>query len=165
MANQQIIDELNTPAQWGLNNVQRTYTNPGGISRSDPAAIAAIESNAALLNKSDDIEVYRDSIQGQELFSCYTSAALQALSASERDDYAAFIVPMLNITVENPEGLLKSLINDVVFSGGLQVNVDVQNAYEALIRENKSIAQIMGLIIKAGDVQQAMLSLGWIVEG
>jgi len=162
MADQQIASELQTPATHGLNSVVRTYTNPNGISRSDPLALAAIEANADMFND-PDIEVYRNSISPDEFFTVLIAEALQGLSAPERDDYAAFIVPMLNSNVNAPETLLKDLVN-TLFSGNTGDDVIIRNNYESLIRELNSIAQILNIRAKAGDVQLAMLQLGWIVE-
>lgn len=160
MANQIIVDELQTPGAYGIDGVIQVYTNPGGIAKDN--ALAEIEANAVLMNQVD-IEVYRGSISPQEYFTILSADALQGLSAAEREDYSAFILPMLNNEIQQPEVLLKDLINDVTFSGVSAEDIAVRANYEALIRENKSVAQILGVRAKAGDIEQAMFALGWII--
>lgn len=160
MANPLIVSELQAPAIWGLNSVQRTYNNPGGAPRNDN--IAAIEANAALLNQ-QDVDVYREDIQPYEFFKALTAAGLQGLSQQERADYEAFIVPMLgNGPVDTPDGLLRDLVRNVVFSNGQDAAL-IQANYEALITTQRSIASVMGVNASAGEVEQAMYELGWIV--
>lgn len=160
MVNQKIVDELQTPAAHGIDGVIRTYTNPGGAPKAD--ALDAIVANADIMNQKG-IDVYRDSISPDEYFTVLNATSLQALSAAERDDYQAFIVPMLNGSIQSPNVLLKDLINDVTFKGTSAEDIDVREKYEALIREDKSVAQILGVNVRAGDIEQAMFQLGWII--
>jgi hypothetical protein len=159
MANPNIVAELQSPATWGLNNVVRTYTNPGGAPKD--TALAAISTNTLLFNLKD-IDVYKDSISAQDYFSVLIASALQGLSSVERDDYQAFILPMLGNTIEHPEGLLRDLINQIF--AGIGDNETIRVNYDAMIKEKQSIAHILELSqVRDGDIEQAMFELGWIV--
>ncbi|MEE8208766.1 MAG: hypothetical protein V3T88_07445 [Nitrosomonadaceae bacterium] len=159
MADPLIVSELQTPASHGIDSITRSYTNPGGAPRGD--SIADIEANTALMNQ-DDIAVYKASLMSDEFFTILTAEGLTDLAAGERADYAAFIVPMLaGGNIKNPSSLLKDLVN-AIFDGTGE-DPAIRSNFEALIRENKSVAEILEVRAKAGDVEQAMLQLGWIV--
>lgn len=167
MADQDIVNELQAPASWGLNSVTKTYANPGGISRNDPTAISAIESNTALFNEAD-IERYRASISNDEFWGIFATEShaqtLTQLNQAPRDKWQSFVVPIVtNGAIVGPELVLKFSLNEIMpsITGD---EAEIKANYEALIRETVSIATIMGKNIRAGDVQSAMLSLGWITE-
>lgn len=162
MANALIVAELETPASWGLNSVTRTYTNPGGADRD--VSITAIESNAALFNLANVQQYISNLDPPTRIYEALTATGLQDLSAQERADWSAFIGPLMsNGPITNPNGLLKGLIDSVIFSGSTGDNPTIRSNFDALIKENVSIAQIMGVNVTASVVEQAMFELGWIV--
>jgi hypothetical protein len=165
MANQIIVDELDTPGTHGLNSVSRTYTDPGGVSRSSPTGVAAIITNTDLFNLKD-VERYQAEIDPpSQIWSAFTATSLEDLSAAEREDFAAFVEPQIsNGPISNPDLLLKDLIDDVVFSGVAGDNPTVRSNYDALIQELTSIAIILDVNASQAEIQFAMVDLGWITD-
>ena len=161
MANQIIIDELQTPGVFGLNNFSNTYTNPGGVLKDD--AIDAIVSNAALFN-TKSVERYVQYLDPPSLFwRVFTDGSrLESLSAPEEKLFANSVAIMMqNGPIERPDLLLKDLINNRIFSN--PQDSSIRDAYEALIRETVTVAEQLDIFVNESEVEQAMFALGWII--
>ena len=163
-ANQAIVDELQTPKAWGLNSVIRAYINPGGVPKD--SALNEIEANTILLNQ-EDVAVYKEVFNTSDFWDIFSDASkaavLTGLNTSPRDKFVSFVVPILsNRSIRNPELVLRSALSEI-FPGEAGEERAIKANYEALIQHQQSIAQIMKVSVRAGDVEQAMFQLGWII--